>query len=356
MTAGLALSGHVSAQQTFRLDEKGQWQAQEPARPLTADEKLIADARAALADGRPSRAESMLEDWIENNRTTGGPLFVQALLIRGDARVAGGDEYEALYDYEEIALDHVGTPEFTKAIERELEIALKYLGGLNRKFLGLRVTPATDIGEELLVRVQERLPGTPLAERACIELADHYYREQDLMAAADAYEIYVTNFPGGPNIDRARQRRIYASIARYKGPNYDTAGLVDAQALIQDFTARDPEAARRAGLGDDLVAKLEESMAAQLWNRHEWYLRRGDPVSARATLRRMVNLYPKTASAKRGLAELEKRGWTLVEPKAGAPAAEPSPEPASGEEPAGQPEAEPAPATEPTSAPAEPKR
>jgi len=316
----LALGAPALAQQEYRLDEKGQWRPAPAAAPTSADEETVARARQALADEKPALAATILDEWIEKNQTTQSSLLPQAYLIRGDARTAKGDEYHALYDYEELALNYAGTEEFARAISRELDIALRYLNGLRKKFLGVRIVSATDIGEELLVRVQERMPGTPLAERACIELADYYYRERDLMSASDAYEIYTTNFPKGPNIDKARLRRIYANIGRYKGPNYDTAGLVDARVLIEDYAARDPEGAQKAGLTDALLAKIEESQAAQLLERSKWYLKRADPVSARATLRRLIQRFPTTLSAATALQLMKERDWTLEN---GAPPAKP---------------------------------
>ncbi len=320
----IALSSAALAQQEYRLDDKGQWQPAAAAAPRSPDEETIARARQALADDKPSLAASILDDWIEKNQSTQSPLLPQAYLIRGDARTARGDEYNALYDYEELALNYAGTEEFSRAIARELDIALRYLNGLHKRWLGLRIVPAYDIGEELLVRVQERMPGTALAERACIELADYYYRQRDLMAASDAYEIYTTNFPKGPHIDNARLRRIYASIGRYKGPNYDTAGLVDARVLIEDYANRDPEGARSAGLTDALLAKIDESQAAQLMERSAWYLKRSDPVSARACLRRVVERFPTTLSARDALRLMKERGWSTSDGAGGAPPDAPS--------------------------------
>lgn len=306
-----------STRDTWRLD--GDTWSKTTA-PRTPDEQAIADARAALADERPGRAIDILDPWIETNQNLGHPLLAEALLLRGDAHTAAGDEFQALYDYEELAINHPGTEQFVTANQRELEIGTQYINGLKRRWLGMRVARAENIGEELLVRVQERLPGTALAERAAITLADHYYNQRALVMAADAYEIYATNFPAGPNIDRARQRRIFANIARFKGPNYDAAGLVDAKALIREYAARDPEAAQASGMGDALVSKLDESKAAQLLERANWYVLRRDPVGARATWRRIIRNYPQTLAAQNALNELKARGWDLEASSAAADA------------------------------------
>lgn len=330
---------HASAQQEFRLDPSGTWVPAQAA-PASDDEALLARARQLLADDRPRQAHRLVDEWIERHQTQGHDLLAPALLIRGDAMVAMGDEFKALYDYEDIAINHAGSEEFIKAAQRELDIAVKYVNGMRRKWLGLRIAGAESIGEELLTRIQERLPGTPLAERANVELADYYYRNRELVYAADAYEIYEANFPAGPNLQRARERRIYANLGRFKGPNYDSAGLVDARGLIQDYIARDPISAQRAGISDALITRIDEAMASQLLERADWYLRRNDPVSARATYRRLVERFPQTAAGGRALDELKDRGWTLepapasaqsdadgIAPADPAPAASPAEEP-----------------------------
>ncbi len=316
--AGLA-AGAASAQSggEFRLDEKGNW-VPAAAAPLSPDAAAMARARELLAEEKPGQAESLLDGWITEHQFTDNRYLAEAYLLRGDAKSLAGREYAALYDYEAVLKDFVGSEEFPRALERELQIGIRYLRGLKRRIWGLRWADATDVGEELLVRVQERMPGSRLAERAAIELADYYYRIRDLRMASDAYEIFVTNFPRSEHVQWARQRRIYANIARFKGPSYDATGLRDARVLIEEYEDIDPVGAQQAGLSDALVSRLEESQAAQMLSKARWYLRRGDSVSARFTLRRLVREHPRTVAAGTAEGILEGQGWTVVEPALGA--------------------------------------
>jgi tetratricopeptide (TPR) repeat protein len=327
IAAMLAACLPALGQTEFTLDENGDWAAATAA-PLTADQRVMADARRALADHKPRPAISTLSRWIDENGTGNSPLLPEAYLLRADARTADGDEYEALYDYEKVVMDFPATEQYARAVERELDIAQRYVGGLNRRWFGFRVVPADDVGEELLVRTQERMPGSRIAETAALELADYYYRNRDLKLAGDAYEIFVTNFPTSASLDLARERRIYANIGRFKGPDYDASGLAEARILIQEYAATNPAAARRAGLSDALTARLDESTAAQLLSRAKYYLIRRDPVSARHTLQRLVRDHPETVSAARGIAMLRERGWPLApEARASEPAAAATPGP-----------------------------
>lgn len=299
---------------TFEMDANGNWVAKAPERPLTPDEETLAKARALLADDKASQARSILTDWIDQNVATSNPFLPQAYLLRGDAKTAAGNEYKALYDYEAVIKGFPESEEYNRALERELEIGIKYVYGLKRIWLGVRWSEADDVGEELLVRVAERSPGSKLAERAMIELADYYYRDRDLKLAAESYGIFLANFPKSDYADRARRRRIEANVARFKGPEYDAAGLKNAKILIEDYQAVDPAGAQRANLSDAMVARLEESIAAQVLEKARWYLRRGDPVSGRCSLQRLVVTHPQTVAARTAIQMLQERGWEIPTP------------------------------------------
>lgn len=313
MVALLSAGGGAWAQtSTYQLGDDGQWQSSKSPAPGT-DEEKIARARQLLADGKPGEARTLMTEWLEINDETDNPWLADALLVRGDARVATSSEYWALYDYEEICKFHRGSDQFTVAVEREFEIGKRYLNGLRTKFIWMRLEDATPLGEELMLRVQERLPGSTLAERACLELADYYYRTRQLAAAGDAYDIFLKLYPKSEFRQKAMQRRVYANIAKFKGPKYDASGLTEAKYLIKSFSDRYPAEAERAGMNDGLVARLDESAAVQMIEVARWYLRRDDPVSARLTLERLQRKHPQTVAASQGRDMMIERGWLKIE-------------------------------------------
>ncbi|HYE01611.1 MAG TPA: outer membrane protein assembly factor BamD [Phycisphaerales bacterium] len=301
----------------YTLDpEAGQWVRQTPDPDPGTDEAVIAETRELLAAGRYSEAYRRIHPWVESNERSDHPALAEAFVLRGDALTAVGREYKALYDYEAVIKGFPATPQYVRAVERELEIGTRYVNGLRRRLLGMRIVNATDVGEELLIRVQERLPSSRLAERAGIELADYYYRVSDMEMAAEAYRLFIENYPRSAYLPKAMKRRIYANIARFKGPEYDASPLIDATVLVRRFAMMYPAEAEKAGLDDALVARLNESAAAEMFTTARWYLRTGDPVSARYTLGRLIEAHPRTASAQMALDLMERQGW---EPAAAEP-------------------------------------
>lgn len=321
-------AGVASASQPteLRLDESRRWQVTAEPEPGT-DEWTIAEARRLLAEDRADGARRLLTPFIDQHEREGHPLLPEAYLVRGDALVAMDREFSALYDYEALLKRFRESEHFPTAVSRELEIALRYAAGLRIRAMGVRMADSGDAAVELLIRVQERMPRSDLAERAAIALADFYFRHRDMKLANITYDLYLQNYPRGPNRVHAMKRKIQTDIARFKGPRYDAAGLVNARVQIEDFQSRYPVEAAQEGLNDALLVRVDESIAAHLLDSAEYYLRIGDWPSARFTLQRVVRDHPLTVSSQRAERIIHERGWA----EAPAAQAESGPEPGAGE-------------------------
>jgi tetratricopeptide (TPR) repeat protein len=310
----LAFASPATAQQkVYEMTDTG-WKANKTPEP-GSDEATIAQAREMLASDDASGAIDLLDAWIEENETKKNPHLPEAYLVRGDAQVAVGDEFKSLYDYERIAMDYPASELFVVALERELDVAKMYFGGLKKKSLGLfRIDSGVPLAEETVMRINQRLPGSRLAEKALLMLADYYYDERDLRMAAESYDVFLTLFPRSEHRQKAMQRRVYANIAQFKGPSYDASGLIDAKIQVQRYQAEYPVDAERTGLGEVLMARLDEQTARQLLSVAEWYEKRGDPPSQRLTLQRLLHKHPQTGAAKLAADILTTHGWPLEAP------------------------------------------
>lgn len=349
-----ALPAPVAAQSDqYILKPDGTW-TQTSVPEAGSDAAVIGEARKAIADNRPEAARGVLDPWLEANERSGKPEVPEALRLRGDAFTAMNREDRGLRDYEEVVKRFPQSEDYIVALEREFEIAKAYAYGKKALWFGfLRVEDGGPLAEEILIRIQERLPGSELAERAGIELADYYFRIRDLEMAGEMYSLYITLYPNGPNRKKAMERRVFSSVGRFRGPENDVSGLLNAKEQIRVYAMQYPEEAERQGLDQALIVRLNESLGAQMLETSNWYLRRDDPASARLTLKRLVSRYPGTQAALRALAMLEDRGWmppqSLDSPES---ATAPPPDPA---QPAGD-AAPPEPAPPPADAPKEPRR
>lgn len=292
--------------------------------PDRAADERIDRARRLLADDKPDDARRILDVWIEEPGARRRPRYAEALYLRGNAKVAQGREYSALYDYEEVIKNHAGSEFFALALEREFEIARDYLAGKRIRILGLRLESGVSEAEEILTRINERLPGSRLAEQALLELGDYYYRTRDLKMAVEVYDVFLRVFPRSEHRSKAMQRRAFANIAQFRGPSHDARGLVEAKFQIEQFQQEFPLDAERVGMSDALQARLDESVAEQMLVTARWHLARNDQASGRYVLSRLITTHPETGAARDALDIMQRNNWPLPGTPADAPAGVPA--------------------------------
>ncbi len=306
--AGMTLG--VRAQE-FILDDSGAFTPTDVPEPGT-DAWVMTEAARMIADDRPDKARTLLDPWIRENERTNNEWLPRAYLLRGDAKVLQRNEYQALYDYEFVIREFTGSEEYQTAVLREMDIAQRYLNGMRRRLWGLRllrIEPARRLGEELMIRVQERLPGSRASEEAAILLAEHYYDARDLALATEMFDIFQRNYPESEYAKEALLGQIYANVAQFKGPEYDASGLVEAELLLDRFVRKYPADALRSGIAEGLGARIDESRAQQMLATGEWYIDRGDEPSAKFVLKRLLREHPATGASQSALRMMERRGW-----------------------------------------------
>jgi outer membrane protein assembly factor BamD (BamD/ComL family) len=291
----IALASQMaSAQETYVLDGKtDEWiltNAPDPGTP----EAQLASASKQLAEGHYQEAMRLSTIWIERHKRH--PLIGEAHLIHGDALFAQKYYYESLFDYEIVARDYYGTQAAVTANERELEIATLFAHGTRKIIWGMRISNATDEAEELFIRIQERLPRSLLAETAALELADLYYRTKKMKLSNDMYLIFVENYPTSAFIEKAKARLIYTRLATYRGPAFDSSGIVDAKKELDRLERFDPRLAKTIE-SSALITRINESLGQKMLRTAAWYMEVNNPIAAEYTVRRLVKKYPQTAAS-----------------------------------------------------------
>ena len=323
-----AASPSFAQSREFTLTPGGTWaKTSEPA--PGSDEAIIADARICISKREYAAARRSLDTFIERHEATPNAYLPAAYLLRGDSKLARGKEESALRDYEKVIQDYPASDEYVKALEREHGIGKAYVNGLRRRLFWIRFDNGEPLGEEILIRVCERLPGSQLAEQSLLDLIDFYYRKPDLKMAATACRIYLgwmrgdegslaslaglspVRRPEGKNEMFAKVRLIQAEVLRFAGPRYNSAPLEDAKLLIAQFANDYPNEAERTGIGDAMAARVDELLAQQMLETAGWYSRRGDDVSARFTYRKLVLKYGQTVAASRAAEILTRERWGM---------------------------------------------
>ncbi len=188
--------------------EAREWLKQPPADSpggRTADPDLKR-ARWLIENESTGAAKDLLTRWIDSH--AGHPDLALAYRLRADATTLDGEPYIALYDYERITKEYAASPQFALVVEREVEIGTRLV-----KIDGMRRERAEeydprDAAAELLIRAQERLPGSKTAERAAVALGDWYFDNREFDLALTQYNILVRYFPESADAPRVRERLV----------------------------------------------------------------------------------------------------------------------------------------------------
>ncbi len=276
----------------YRL-ESGQWIKQSAVDPNTPKGQLLA-IRRALAEDQPEQAQQLVEQWLTTYPEH--PLTVQAFMLRADSQVAMREYYKALYDYEHVIRYYPASEQFATALEREYEIATLFASGVKRRFLGMRILSAAGEAEEIFIRIQERSPGSQIGQMASLALGDFYFDRAQMTSAAEAYDLFLTNYPNSPYIERALLGLIRSNFATFKGPEFDPTGLIEAAQRIKTLQQQFPASAERIG-ADALLVRIDESLAIKMLYSAQWYEKRGQKQAAIYIYQRVVRDYSQTAAA-----------------------------------------------------------
>lgn len=291
------------------LTESGTWSIlEEPELNTPAGELHL--ARQALAQQRYGDAQRRIDAWLKAHK--GDPLEPEAYLIRGDSLYLQKEYYKSLYDYEMVCRMYPGSEAFMIALEREFEVAKLFSSGVRRKVWGIRWMRAWEEAEELFIRIQERAPGSKLAERAARALADHYYARRRMELAATMYDIYLKNHPKAADTSEAMQRLVFSHLATFKGPAFDVSGLEEAGGWLNVLSTRYPAEAQQIR-AEALQQRIEEARAEKMLVDADFYLRRKDEVSAKFMLERLIRRHSSTLAAQRAYRAMKQRGWVSDE-------------------------------------------
>lgn len=299
----LAMPGAAEAQQQYDLEE-GEWVRQAEPEPGSSEAQL-AGIRKLIAEGEGKKAKHQADAWIGANEDD--PLMPEGLLIRGDANVARKHFFKSLFDYERLIREYPGSEQFHTAQQREFELAKLFMAGTKRRLWGMRILPASDEAEEIMVRIQERSPGSDLGEQASITLADYYFNKPQMETAADAYDLFLVNYPTSERKEWAMLRLIQANLARFKGPRFDATGLIDAGQRLKTYRVAYPSSAERMGV-DALLIRIDESLAMRDMVAANWHVDRKQPLSAIYLYRRVIQDYPQTAATQDAIKRLADLG------------------------------------------------
>jgi outer membrane assembly lipoprotein YfiO len=294
------------ASKSWEFGGRGQWAAvPEATGPKAVANPTLDKAEQLLAAGQAGQADDLLVAWIKSPGNQAAADRDRALFLLADAYYRDGDRLRAFLQLDELLDTYPESRFFGPALERQYQIADGYLSGYKDKLLGLRILSQEDKAIDMLFRVRERAPGSPLAERALMRSADFYFVDSQFDFAADAYAAFARAYPRSPEMGKVKLRQAISSLAQFHGVKFDATPLLDARTQFEDLKAQYPDVAERAGV-QKFNETINAALARKLLVTADFYRRTNKPKAAAYTLQTLVATYPRSAEAEQARTELTK--------------------------------------------------
>ena len=272
-----------------------------------------------IAAGKARAAKPRIIQWIKANQAA--PDRDRGLFLLSEMYNRTGDKIRAYYHLDELMDYYPESRLFYPALEKQFAIADRFLAGYKRRFLGIPFLTADDEGVEILFRIQERAPGSPIAERSLLRTADHYYDDVAVRPRRRRLRRLRAQLPAEPR-----------GAARAAAAGVRVAGAVPRAAVRRHAGDRRQGAARGHPGGVPGAGRAGERRATcwsgstGSWPRGcaqtaDFYRRTNEPQAAAYNWRYLVENFPETGEADRAQAQLARLPawrWSCRRRSAGA--------------------------------------
>jgi outer membrane assembly lipoprotein YfiO len=285
--------------------ENGSWVdvlPQEPT-PKPINDPDLDRAEHLLANGQYKPAHDILVPWIKAHTNKDAPARDRCLFLLAECFYQYDDRNKAFFYCDELMDEYPSSKLFQAALQLQFTIADAYLNGYKRVFLWWRVVDASDDGIEMMYRIQERAPGSPLAEKALLHTANYYFDDEDFDLAEDAYNTYARRYPRSDQLPHIRMRAAFSSLAQFRGVPFDVTSLIDARAQLIDIEKTYPEMAAEENV-PGLLDQIDRDFAKKLLDTAKWYERTHEPKGAVYYYRFLAQAYPNSPEAAEALTRL----------------------------------------------------
>lgn len=288
----LLCAGVCSAQEYERID--GKWVLIAPPVPGTpmGDLRLIRQDVQSHSDGPAvSAAKAFLKKY------PGDAGQEEVMMLAAQAEMHRGRLWQAYNDWTEKQLTQYPAGKFSqRVLQWEYDIGDAFLNGKKRIALGILRLPAEPEGLQILHRIVEHAPGSPLGDRALLRIGAYHFNHRNWAEAILAYDEYVKLFRNAQGVPYATIQAARASFLAYRGAQYDDTPLLDAEQRFKIFREHYPVQAVKADV-NQLLTNIRDLRAQRLLTTAAFYRRTGRPQGEALYYRQVLDQFPQTPSA-----------------------------------------------------------
>lgn len=273
----------------------GQW-VQRTQRARGAAEASLENVRRLFENGNYFRAVQAAKRHVKSY--AGDLTNEEAYHLAGRSEL-GRNRYYQAYEFFEHQLDEFpGGTFFERGLQGQLTCAEAFMAGKRRVLFGIFRIKADEEAVIILEGIAEHAPGTRMAERVLLQVADYQFDRGEYEEAADAYDRFMELFPRSVHGAHVLQRAAESSSNMYLGAAYDDTPLLDAAQRYEMLAEQFPE--RAAAINVDLILEdIRSARAAKVYDSAAFYERTNHPRSAVYYYQQVIERFPGTESARR---------------------------------------------------------
>jgi outer membrane assembly lipoprotein YfiO len=273
----------------------GRWlEVPRPTTQPTVDEPALDEAEQYLSRRNPDAAKKILVEWEKSHKHS--PVRDRCIFLFAEVYFQKDNRIKSFFYCDELMDEYPESKLFQSALQKQFDIALDYLNGYKDKFLGMRILDEGSEAVQMMWRIQQRSPGSPLAEKGLHATADYYYNDSQYDLAEDAYNAYIQNYPGSEQIPRIKLRAAFSSLAQFRGVRFDASNLIDARAQLIVLQKEYPDLAAEENV-QTVLDQIDSAFAKKLLDQGEFYQRTHEPRGAAYEFRFLAQTYPASPEA-----------------------------------------------------------
>jgi len=198
---------------TWRLGKDRDWQA------VSAEGKdkflvAVAETKKLVNTGQTKAARKAFDKLKKDFPEIAGPDL--DVFIKAEMLFCKGKFTEAVDNYEKLITKYPESELCDAALDRQFGIATAFLGGQKKTVLGVFEVTGYAEGLEIMKRISEQAPDTPIGTEATVALAQQYEEKGEFTKALRIYEKLLTEQPDSDFRDQVIDRQ-YAIATAYLG-------------------------------------------------------------------------------------------------------------------------------------------
>ncbi len=212
LTVVVSAISMVSAD-TWHLGKDQDWKA------VTAEGRdkfllAVAQTKKLVNTGQTKAARQAFDKLKKDFPEIAGPDL--DIFIKAEMLFCKGKFTQAVDNYEKLITKYPESELRDAALDRQFSIATAFLGGQKKTVLGVFEVTGYKEGLEIMERISEQAPDTPIGTEATVAMAQQYEEKGDFNKALRIYEKLLTEQPDSDFRDQVMDRQ-YAIATAYLG-------------------------------------------------------------------------------------------------------------------------------------------